>query len=113
MRAVATHMRSAPWHAVAPFALALPFAYLFPHAFWDRVVFSRALGGPRYGELLRGRAGTSLLMLVGYFWGHGMFGVWAARKTGAGARKVSGSVVYTMLSDLAALGLVATTATWI
>ena len=66
---------------------------------------------PTYRAVLRGRAGTAVLMLLGYFFGHGGFGVWLARKTGAGARAVSGAIVYTIISDLGALGLVASAAT--
>jgi hypothetical protein len=114
--AVLAQMRAGNWQATLPYAIAFPFCYLFPHAFWDTLVLRRALAAPgvklpRYRDLLRGRAGTAVLMLLGYVFGHGGFGVWLAKSTKASARAVSGVVLYTMLSDLAALSLVATAGT--
>src|SRR5205814_1594624 len=93
--------------------------YLFLGGIWDTLILQRVLRARegavlrplRFVEVIRGRAGTSVVMLLGYFFGHGGMGVWLARKTNASARSVSGAVAFMMLSDLAALGLVATAAT--
>lgn len=115
---VLAQMRAGDWRATLAYPMVLPFLYLPLHGLWDTLILRGVLGGqapqvvaPRYAEVLRGRAGTAVLMLLGYVFGHGGFGVWLARKTGAKARAVSGAVVYTMVSDLGALGLVATVAT--
>jgi len=110
VRVIAQHMKEGNWAAMLPFALGLTVGYLLIGAFWDVLVFQRVLGGPRYVDQLRGRCGASLLMLLGYAAGHGAMGLWLARKTGASAAVVSGAVLYTMLSDLGGLGLVATLA---
>lgn len=114
-------MRAGAWGAMLPYPFALPFGYLLLHAIWDTLILRRVLVAddgrevtpPTYVEILRGRAGTAVLMLLGYFFGHGGFGVWLARTTGARARSVSGAVVYTMISDLGALGVVASAATFL
>lgn len=110
VRTIGTYLRQGNWPAVLPFALGLPVVYLLIGAFWDRVVFVRVLGGPRWVDLLRGRAGASLLMLLGYAAGNGAMGLWLARKTKAPAILVTSAVLYTMLSDLGGLGLVASLA---
>lgn len=113
VKAIAEHMRTGPWERVFPIACGLPFVYVFIHAIWDRAVFLRMLGGPRYVDILRGRVGTAVTMIIGFVVGHGAFGVWLARKTGQSAARVSGAIVFTLLSDLCAVGVVAATATWL
>jgi hypothetical protein len=112
-KVIAHHMRTGPWERIFPFACALPFLYVFVHAIWDRAVFFRMLGGPRYVDILRGRVGTAVTMIIGFIVGHGAFGIWLARKTGQPAGKVSGAIVFTLLSDLCAVGMVAAAATWL
>jgi hypothetical protein len=71
------------------------------------------LGRPRYRDVVRGKAGTSLLSVLSYGFGHGGYGVWLARKTGADLRSTLGIILYIMVSDLAAVCLVAAAAIWI
>ena len=111
VRVVAQHLKEGNWPAVLPFALLFPVGYLLIGAFWDVLVFQRVLGGPRWADQVRGRAGASLLMVLGYAAGNGAMGLWLARKTKSSASVVSGTVLYTMLADLGGLGLVATLAT--
>lgn len=107
-REVAAQM--AKGHTARLFAIPflLPLVYLAQGAIWERLVLRYTLSkGPSYVDILRGRAGTALLMLLGYFFGHGAFGIWLARKSGARARAVSGIVVYNMVGDLSGLSLIA------
>src|SRR5207244_1582614 len=87
---VLAQMRSGSWGAMLPFPFAMPFVYLFVHGYCDTVIFRRTLGSMRWRDVVRGRAGTAILMLLGYVFGHGAMGVWLARRTGASARAVSG-----------------------
>jgi hypothetical protein len=104
---VLAQMKSGNTWGMLPIPFFLPFFYLLLGAMWERIVLRSTLGGPKYVDILRGRAGTAILMLVGYFFGHGAFGFWLARKTGATAKAVSGVVIYNMLSDLSGLSLIA------
>ena len=93
--------------AMVPFALVGGVATLFLICGCDALVLRAALGGPRYRDVLRGKAGTSLLMALGYGFGHGGYGLWLGRRTGTDVRTTFGVVVYVMLSDLAAVCVVA------
>ncbi len=109
---VAAQMRAGSWAAMAPLAMSPPFFYLLVHGLCDTSIFRATLGDElRWRDVVRGRSGTAILMLLGYVFGHGAMGVWLARRTGATARAVSGAVLYGMLSDLAAVSLVTAVAT--
>jgi hypothetical protein len=108
---VVAQMRAGAWGAMLPFPFAVPFLYLFLHGLCDTTIYRATLGPLRCRDVVRGRAGTAILMLLGYVFGHGGMGVWLARRTGATARAVSGAVLYGMGSDLAAVALVTTMAT--
>lgn len=88
-----------------PLAIGMMVALLLLAAFWDLMVIRGALGGPRYRDVLRGKAGTTLLMMLGYGLGHGAYGFWIARMTGCGAARATGIVLFLVVSDLAAVGL--------
>lgn len=85
---------------------------LFVVAIADFLVMKYAAGGVRYRDVIRGKAGTSMLMVVAYGVGHGGYGVWIARRTGASVRTAIGTVIYIILSDLAALSIIGTAAIW-
>jgi hypothetical protein len=72
---------------------------------WDGILFRAALGPVRYLEVVAGKAATSLLLVIAYGAGHGAYGVWAARKTGADIRTTIGVMIYISLADMAALSL--------
>jgi hypothetical protein len=110
---VMAQMRNGSWGAMLPFPFAVPFVYLVIHGYCDTVIFRTTLGPLRWRDTVRGRSGTAILMLLGYVFGHGAMGVWLARRTGAKARTVSGTVLYGMTSDLAGVSLVTSAATWI
>ncbi|HEY8073386.1 MAG TPA: hypothetical protein VIF62_04740 [Labilithrix sp.] len=111
---VAAQMRAGSWAAMAPLAMVPPFYYLLVHGLCDTVIFRTALGSNlRWRDVVRGRSGTAMLMLLGYVFGNGAMGVWLARRTGAKARTVTGAVLYGMLSDLAAVSLVTAVSTFL
>ncbi|MEJ7733729.1 MAG: hypothetical protein WKG00_31600, partial [Polyangiaceae bacterium] len=90
----------------------LPFA-----AAWDRVVMRATVPAsahpPTYLDALRGKGGSAVLMVLGYAFGSGGYGVWIARATGCGAKVAAGIVLYIMASDLGAVALVATPCVWL
>lgn len=99
--------------AILPLALALVAGMLFPLALWDWLIFSAALGKVRYLDVLRGKAGSAVLLTIGYGFSSGGYGVWVARKTGAGARQSAGAILYLMASDLASVCALAGASFWI
>ena len=87
-----------PWVAlVAAGALVLMAA-----ADWLLLVPALGAAGGRLGPfaVLRGRAGTSILMSLGYVFSSGGYGLWLARRSGAGAAVSVGALGATMLADL-------------
>lgn len=102
---IAAQMREGNALAMAPLAVGLMIALLLLAALWDVLVIRGSLGKPRYVDVLRGKAGTAVLMMLGYGFGHGAYGVWIARVTGCGARRAGGIVAYLVISDLATVAL--------
>lgn len=111
-REIAAHLAAGHVGPVGPVAIALIVALLPLVAAWDFLVFRGALGGPAYRDVIRGKAGSAVLMSLGYAFGNGGYGVWLARRTGAGAGATAGAMLYVVLSDLAAVCLVATGPAW-
>lgn len=108
---ILAQMRAGNATAMIPFPCLVPALFIFLQCAWDWLVLATTLTRPpRYVELLRGRAATAVMLIIGYVVGHGGFGVWLAKKTGARPAIVSGAVVYTMTSDLAAVSIIASTA---
>lgn len=79
----------------------------------DFIVLRGLLGGPRFFDVVRGKAASSLLDIVGYALGHGGYAVWIARRAGTDAMTAGGILLYIMASDLTAVLTVATAAVWI
>lgn len=102
---IAAQMREGNALPMIPLAVGLMAALLVLASFWDALVIRGALGKPRYRDILRGKAGTALLMMLGYGFGHGAYGFWIARMTGCGAKRAGGIVLYLIISDLAAVAL--------
>lgn len=73
----------------------------------DALVLRAALAGPPFRDLVRGKAGSAMLMAIGYGFGHGGYGIWLAKHTPADRRTTAGTVAYIMLSDLAAVAIIA------
>ncbi len=89
--------------AVAPWLALVAVLGLATMALADWLVFSAFAPGLRLFDVVRGRAGTTILMTIHYGASAGGYGVWLARRTGAGAAASSAAIGYQMLSDLCAL----------
>ena len=102
-------------HVVPMIALALALACtLLPLvSAWDSVVLRSCFPAIAYLDVLRGKAGTSVLLVLGYAFGSGGYGVWIARTTGCGARLATGAVLYVIASDLCAVSTVAIAPVWL
>jgi len=113
---ILAEMRQGSVLPMAAVALSLSFVLLPMTALWDRAVIRAAVPPgstrPRYLDVVRGRAGSAVLMAVNYAAGSGGFGVWIARVTGCGPSVGASIVLYIVTSDLAAVALVATPAAW-
>ena len=83
----------------------------------DWFVFATALQSDekplRYRDVLRAKAGSSVLMAINHSVGQGAYGVWLARKTDSGIRETIGVMGYVIMSDLTALFAVASIGVWI
>jgi len=79
----------------------------------DTIIFRNALGNPRFTDIVRAKGASSVLLVVNHGIGQGAYGVWLARKTGAGAAVTVGLIGYVMASDLTALFSVAAVSSWL
>jgi hypothetical protein len=89
--------------AVIPWCALVSLLGLATMSLADWLVFSAFAAGLRWFDVVRGRAGTTILMTLHYAASVGGYGVWLARKTGAGAAASSAAIGYQMLSDMCAL----------
>ncbi len=62
----------------------------------DRWVFGKSLGPISYGRTLSGKAGSSVLDIVGYAASHGGYALWAARATKTQSGEGVGAMLYIM-----------------
>jgi hypothetical protein len=113
LASVATEMRAGHALRMLPLALLVPFAVWLPYALYDRVVLLWTVGPIPYRDVVRAKAATAVLLTLGYFLGGGGYAVWVARRTGTGAGRAAGSVLYMMTSDLIAVCAVAGASMWI
>src|SRR5262245_57871353 len=96
---IAAHLAKGHALPMIPIALAISFGGLPLGALNDTIVLQACLGGrPRYLDVLRGKAGTAILLALGYAFGNGGYGLWIARATGASAALAGGVVLYMMAS---------------
>ncbi len=95
-----------------PIALGLTLSIVGLVAYWDYLCINGFLGRPRFYDVLRGKAGMSILLTLGYGFGHGGYAVWIARVTGASIGQTAGVALYITASDLCALSTVATATIW-
>lgn len=113
LSAIVAHIANGNALPMIPIALGM-ILFLLPLASgWDAIVMQGTLGRPPYLDVIRGKAGTMVLLALGYAFGNGGYGVWIARMTGAGARVSGGVVLYIVASDLTAVCLVATVPMWL
>jgi len=99
---VTAAMARGNWLAIAPWNAAVALVGLAAMALADWLVFS-AFAELGLWDVVRGRGGTTILMTIHYGASAGGYGVWLARRTGAGAAASSAAIGYQMLSDLCAL----------
>lgn len=94
--------------ALVPFAIGMPLVMIFPIAAWDFLVMrSNTMAPLRYFDVLRAKAGATLLVSISYSFSQGGYGLWLARKTRTNARTSIGVIFYIMGLDLAAICAVA------
>jgi hypothetical protein len=91
-----------------PLAALISVAVLVIVSFLDHLVIHGVLGRPRYRDVLRGKGGASMLLTLGYGFGHGGYAVWIARVTGASIGETAGVALYISAADLCGLSTVAT-----
>ena len=96
--------------ALAPVAAVMVLISLALVSSADLLVIRGILGRPSFGVIVRGKAASSLLDLLGYAVGHGSYAVWIARRGGTDALSAAGIMLYIMASDLASVCVVATVA---
>jgi hypothetical protein len=96
-----------------PLGFALPFVVWLPYAAYDQIVLTGALGPIALRDVVRAKAASSVLFILGYFVGGGGYAVWIGRTTRVGAARAAGAVLYVMASDLVAICLVAGASMWL
>lgn len=97
---------------LVPWALAAGAISLLTMGTADWLVLRDLFAPLRWRDVVRGKGGTGVLAAVSYGVGHGGYGLWIARTSGAGARAAVGAVAYIMLSDLTSVGLIASVTLW-
>jgi hypothetical protein len=88
--------------AVLPVAFAFALVQLLLTGLWDTIAVRAVVGGVRYLDLLRVKAGCAVLQSIGFALVVGAYGTWIARSTRSRASVVAGLVLYFAISDLAA-----------
>lgn len=108
--AIAAELARGDVLAMLPWTLAVAVASLALMAVADWMVLVPSLDARerlRLRDVARGRAVTSMLSSLSYSLSSGGYGVWVARRTGAGAAATVGATTYQLLSDLGAVCLFA------
>ncbi|MEZ4294806.1 MAG: hypothetical protein R3B70_07505 [Polyangiaceae bacterium] len=110
---ILAEMRHGNALATVPFALAAVYGSLLINATADTWVIRRVAGEAPYWDVFRGKAGATVLMLVGYAAGQGGYGVWVAKATGSNAKTAASVILYIMASELLTVCLLCTGAIWV
>jgi hypothetical protein len=101
------------WLGMVPVAALMAAVLVVLVAKWDALVLQGLLGRPRYWDVLRGRAATSMLLTIGYSFGHGGYGLWIARRAGASVGETAGIILFIAAGDLCGLATVTTVMIWL
>jgi hypothetical protein len=96
-----------------PLGFAMPFVVWLPYALCDRIVLQGAVGRVALRDILRAKAASAVLFILGYFVGGGGYAVWIGRTTRVGAARAAGAVLYVMASDLIAVCAIAGASMWL
>jgi hypothetical protein len=106
-------MRAGHALRMLPLPALLPFLLIVPVSLCDRIVLRGVLGRGRFLDIARAKAGTAVLLTLGYAFSGGGYGVWISRAAGARAARATGIVLYIAMSDLAAVCGVAGASMWL
>ncbi len=109
-RAIAAELARGDVLALLPWTLGVAAVSLAIMTVADWLVLVPSLGARerlRLRDVAGGRAATSLLSTLSYGLSSGGYGVWIARRTGAGAAATVGATTYQLASDLGAVCLFA------
>jgi hypothetical protein len=112
LASIVAQMRLGHAFRMMPFPVSLPFVVWVPYALCDRIVLSNTIQPVALRDVLRGRAASAVLLILGYFFGGGGYAVWIARKTHSGPARAAGTVLYIMTSDLVSVSGVAAASMW-
>jgi hypothetical protein len=93
-----------------PIALTMMVLSLLMVATADHLVYRATCGPLRWVEVVRAKAGVSLLDVINYAAGHGAYAVWVSRFTGATAGVAAGALLFIMAGDLASVCVAAAAA---
>ena len=113
LQEIAAEMRLGHALAMLPAGLALAFVVWLPYSACDRIIIQGAIGPVPYRDVLRAKAASATLLLLGYFFGGTGYAAWIARRMGVGAARAAGVVLYAMSSDLAAVCFVGGASAWL
>ncbi len=111
VRDIAAAMQRGNAWALFPIAIAFSIVQILLVSAWDAIVLQSVLGGPKYWDVVRVKAGCAVLQSLGYLLNVGAYGTWIARATGSGARVAVALILFTAGSDFAAGAIVASFST--
>ncbi|MGZ5966986.1 MAG: hypothetical protein ACXWP4_04915, partial [Polyangiales bacterium] len=80
--------------AVLPVAFAFGIVQLLLTGLWDSIAVRAVVGGVRYLDIVRVKAGCAVLQSIGFVFNVGAYGTWIARATHSRAKVAAGLVLY-------------------
>ena len=101
------------WAAMIPIVFAASLWAVVFMSTADWLLFTAALGPLRWLDVLRGKAGSSVLQAINHTVGQGAYAVWLARRTNNDAITTVGVIAYVIATDLVALFAIVTAAVWL
>jgi hypothetical protein len=102
---IAARLRDGNALGALPLAAVNSVTFLLLATAADMIVLGR-FAPLKFHDVARGKAAAAVLATVGYFFSNGGYGVWIARRTNVGAALGAGLVLYFMVGDLSAIGVV-------
>lgn len=106
---IAAHLERGRGWPLLPLAMVCVLITLLMVATADWLVVRGCGGAARWFDVLRAKAGSSLLDILGYAAGHGAYAVWIARFAGCRAALAAGAMLYIVATDLLSVSAVAGT----
>jgi len=79
----------------------------------DWVLFAKSLGQLKWFDVLRAKAGCSVIQAVNHSVGQGAYGIWLGRRTKSDVRTTVGVMAYLIVTDLVALFAIVSVAVWL